>query len=84
VKQTRRAFGVELTDSVGDFHWSMFRVDGLGISDGILFVMLLKKVSQSFDDTHRSINKWSRVFLEALQKRFWNFDLHERILVILV
>ena len=43
-----------------------------------MWVLLLIEVSPSFDNTHRSIYKWSRVLLEAFEEGFWNFNLHER------
>src|SRR5437773_7350088 len=78
MEQTRWPFGVETAHSVRDFRRSVLRVGCLSVSFEVcvLLVVLFIEVSPSFDDIHRSINEWSRVFLKALQEWFWNLNLH--------
>src|SRR5204863_10003707 len=69
VKQTRGTLGVELANILGNFQRTVFRVRGcrFSLETCFLLVVLLIKISPSFDDIHRSINEWSRVFLKTFQ-----------------
>src|SRR6266511_279099 len=48
-------------------------------NDSFLLIVLLIKVSPSFDDMHRGINERSCLLLKTLQEWFWNFNLRRRI-----